>query len=96
MIRRNIFKVLVILCLIGLMSLLVVVLVIPIVNSLWSYVQQYAETVTVQTTMAGSFRGRQAFTMFDQRRYYAFKGLPYAEPPLGALRFKVKYFVGLA
>lgn len=88
MIRQNLFKVFIILCLIGIMALLVVVLIIPLVNGAITLVQEYTSTLTVTTTI-GSFRGRLALTMFDQRRYYAFKGMPYAEPPLGELRFKV-------
>lgn len=44
--------------------------------------------VLVQTA-SGPIRGKSASTIFDNKLYYAFKGIPYAEPPIGNLRFKV-------
>lgn len=40
-------------------------------------------------TEYGSVRGQQQFTLFQKKSYYAFKGIPYAKPPLAGLRFKV-------
>lgn len=44
---------------------------------------------SVVYTENGGLRGRQQFTLFENRPYYAFKGIPYARPPLAELRFKV-------
>lgn len=40
-------------------------------------------------TSSGPVRGKRFETLFKQRPYYAFKGIPYAEPPVKKLRFKV-------
>lgn len=42
-------------------------------------------------TLAGgsTIRGRIMQTIYDNRTFVAFKGIPYAEPPVGHLRFKV-------
>ena len=48
-------------------------------------------TVTVNTTN-GQVRGHRAYTIFDQKLFYSFKGIPYGQPPLGNLRFKVSYY----
>ena len=40
-------------------------------------------------TNNGLVRGKQLLTLFDNVPYYAFKGIPYAKPPIGDLRFKV-------
>lgn len=40
-------------------------------------------------TEYGGLRGLQQFTLFENKSYYAFKGIPYAKPPLAELRFKV-------
>nr|WCC58162.1 carboxylesterase [Pharsalia antennata] len=36
----------------------------------------------------GSVRGRRSRTVGDQMVYYAFQGIPYAEPPIGNRRFR--------
>ncbi|XP_037042862.1 esterase FE4-like isoform X4 [Bradysia coprophila] len=46
--------------------------------------QQY---VTVKTE-SGEVRGCTEFTLLEKRQYYAFKGIPYAKPTVGPLRFK--------
>lgn len=43
----------------------------------------------VVTTGSGKIRGYSAKTMFSQWSYYAFKGIPYAETPIGERRFKL-------
>lgn len=43
----------------------------------------------IVTTFNGRVRGLKQVTLFDQKPYYAFKGIPYARPPHGSLRFKV-------
>ena len=45
------------------------------------------EVVTVQN---GSIRGElKTNTLFSESDYYAFHAVPYADPPLGTLRFKL-------
>jgi carboxylesterase type B len=46
-----------------------------------------AETVTVVVSQ-GSLRGKTVITKTGVT-YYSFQGIPYAKPPVGALRFKV-------
>ena len=41
----------------------------------------------VKTTQ-GTLRGKEATTKTGFK-YYSFKGIPYAKPPIGHLRFKV-------
>lgn len=40
-------------------------------------------------TENGAVRGRLDVTYLHQKPYYAFRGVPYAKPPVGDLRFKV-------
>lgn len=44
------------------------------------------------STEYGLVRGRLEMTYLNQKPYYAFKGIPYASPPIGELRFKVCWF----
>ncbi len=48
--------------------------------------QQYARVKTEN----GEVRGTIEFTLLEQRQFYAFKGIPYAKPTVGQLKFKVK------
>lgn len=43
--------------------------------------------VIVQT-LSGPIRGRKSRTLFEYKSYLAFKGIPYAQPPVKELRFK--------
>lgn len=42
----------------------------------------------IVTTRQGKLRGKKVMTA-NGVAYYSFKGIPYAKPPIGALRFKV-------
>lgn len=41
-------------------------------------------------THDGRVRGRLNYTLFRNISYYSFLGIPYAEKPIGDLRFKVE------
>lgn len=41
------------------------------------------------STEYGMVRGRLETSYLNQKPYYSFKGIPYAKPPIGELRFKV-------
>lgn len=43
---------------------------------------------TVETT-DGRIRGIKNVTFLKRAPYYSYKGIPYAKPPIGDLRFKV-------
>lgn len=40
-------------------------------------------------TVNGSVRGLKCTTIYEKKTYYAFRGIPYAKPPINELRFKV-------
>lgn len=44
--------------------------------------------ITVSTE-CGRIQGTTEKTLLDRREFYSFKGIPYAKPPIGSLRFKV-------
>lgn len=41
------------------------------------------------TTNSGRIRGIQNRTLLEKIPYFSFRGIPFAEPPIGDLRFKV-------
>ena len=40
-------------------------------------------------TKNGKIRGQKMLTALEEIEYYSFKGIPFAQPPIGNLRFKV-------
>lgn len=70
-------------CLNKMWSLLVFSLVICV-----SLVSALDDHVVVQTN-SGPVRGQSFNTLFENKPYYSFKGIPYAEEPVNELRFKV-------
>lgn len=46
--------------------------------------------VSVALPSGAQIRGREQHTFYANREYVAFKGVPYAEAPVGTLRFKVR------
>ena len=44
-------------------------------------------------SQGGEVRGQKMLTAIDEKEYYAFKGIPYAQPPIGNLRFKVYFMI---
>lgn len=54
-----------------------------------------ATTVTcnnlIVKTESGRIRGVQQTTVLNNKKFIAYKGIPYAKPPVGNLRFKVQF-----
>ena len=49
----------------------------------------HSKEIQVNISTLGLVRGSQLSTV-SGRTFHAFRGIPYAEPPVGSLRFKVK------
>ena len=47
-----------------------------------------SDTKIIQTE-GGQVRGKKLVTAIEAIEYYSFKGIPFAQPPIGNLRFKV-------
>ena len=56
-------------------------------------------SVKVIETQNGKVQGSKLLTLVEQKEYYSFKGIPFAQPPIGSFRFKVLskifYFINL-
>lgn len=42
---------------------------------------------------SGRVRGKLNVTLFEEKPFYSFRGIPYAEKPINDLRFKVIYYI---
>lgn len=54
-------------------------------------VQSFHFNETIHKTVgthSGPVRGRLDYSLWKQKYYFAFRGIPYAKPPVGKLRFK--------
>ena len=54
-------------------------------------VQAYDKYKIVETDN-GPIRGERNITLINGVVFYSFRGIPYAKPPIGDLRFKVAIF----
>lgn len=52
----------------------------------------FCENDRVVETKNGQVRGRRETSLRNKVDFFAFRGIPYAKPPLGDLRFKVSFF----
>lgn len=57
-----------------------------VINVRQQYVRMHEHHRLVRTT-TGPIRGERLYTLFEMHAYYSFKGIPYAQPPIGELRF---------
>lgn len=57
-------------------------------------VESFDKHKVVETTN-GKIRGILNTTLLNDIPFYAFKGIPYAKPPIGPLRFKVNTYRSL-
>lgn len=80
-------------------SILIVVINLEIVNCKNNYYvgdqngkQSNEGKFTIIETSNGAIRGQRFTTLFHNKTYYSFKGIPYAKPPVGELRFKVSTY----
>lgn len=53
----------------------------------------YGKRAIVVRTNKGRVAGRVLVTVQSNKEYIAFKGIPYAKPPTGYRRFKVKNYL---
>lgn len=73
-------------------SLAIVLLICAVLNLVRIHAietnDENVEYKLIETTN-GVIRGQIATTIFKQKRYYSFRGIPFAQPPIETLRFKV-------
>lgn len=75
-------------CLSSLVLLLTVLCFLSTVKA--DSVDNDKEYCTVETEY-GRTRGKQNRTLFENKLFYSFRGIPFAKPPINNLRFKVKW-----
>lgn len=63
-------------------------LVIFSITICWTLATEFDEYRIVETQL-GQIRGVRSVSFLNNEVYYSFKGIRYAKPPLGKLRFKV-------
>lgn len=56
---------------------------------LWDFVQDDDNQYCTVEIEHGRIRGKLNRTLFDGKFFASFRGIPFAKPPLGELRFKV-------
>ncbi|XP_031637231.1 esterase B1-like [Contarinia nasturtii] len=61
---------------------LIFIIILNVIDQAKSNEYRIVETIT------GAIRGRRNVTLLKEVPFYSFKGIPYAQPPIGELRFK--------
>lgn len=53
-------------------------------------------TSTLVNISEGTVQGKElTASSFSRKKYFAFQGIPYAQPPVGNLRFKVNFLINI-
>lgn len=68
-------------------------LALPLCLSWADQVNADADVIEVDIE-SGRIRGKRSLTLFQEKPYYSFRGIPYAQPPIKDLRFKVSWMSG--
>lgn len=68
---------------------ILLIIAIYISYLIWTFRQNPTEFCTIETSH-GPVRGKQNRTLFEKKSFYSFRGIPFAKPPIGELRFKVE------
>lgn len=71
-------------------SIAILVFTIQLIESSTLLRSESTSEYIVVNTATGPVRGRKQFTLYDDKPFYSFRGIPYAKPPIGSLRFKVR------
>lgn len=63
--------------------------------SLFNYciVSTFCDDIGMVNIQQGRLMGKVFDTVSKSATFYAFKGIPYAQPPVGALKFMVSFFL---
>lgn len=56
---------------------------------IWSGEANNEDQFRVVHTRYGDIRGKQNVTLFNEKVYYSYRGIPYGKAPVNELRFKV-------
>lgn len=87
----KLFSTLIVLLLVAILAISIAILVVTISSKNQDENNNNnsgSETVIVQID-SGRIRGFKETTMFNKNPFYAFRGIPFAQPPINELRFKV-------
>ena len=63
-------------------------LALPLLMAMSNGVNSNADVIEVDIE-SGRIRGKRSLTLFNEKPYYSFRGIPYAQAPIKDLRFKV-------
>lgn len=53
----------------------------------------FCQDIGMVKIQQGRLMGKNFDTVSKSATFYAFKGIPYAQPPVGALKFQVSFFL---
>lgn len=73
----------------GFMVINLLTIIVSTVTFVYSETVQSVQQFCTIETESGRVRGKQNSTLFENKLFYSFRGIPFAKPPINDLRFKV-------